>query len=139
MTYFDDKPKNDFSDLGFEKPKNDLRERGGCLTAFIGYIVIVNIGVLLLTLSVRTSLPSAADTGMVDFLVGIQALFTGAALFCAYGLWNWKKWGYQGLMALYGLNIVLSILSGQLNAITGSFVGIALLYYVMKDKRHLLE
>jgi hypothetical protein len=139
MSYFAEKPKNDSFDLAYEKPKNEVRERGGCLTAFIGYIVIVNLAVVLLTFSIRSSLPSYADTGTFDLFLGLQVVMTGAALACAYGLWTWQKWGYYGLMALYGLNIALSILTGQFTSIGGSVLGIVLLYYVMRDKQHWLE
>jgi hypothetical protein len=126
-----------------DKPKNDVvqEERGGCLTAFIAFVAIVNVAMIFLvffTLSNLSQFPES-QRGLLQMAFFIQIGFSIFAIACAYGLWNWKRWAYYGFFVIYGLNIVLSIISGQIPAAAGSVIGIAILYYLLKDKTHLLE
>lgn len=137
MTYYDDKPKND----KLKNDYSDYRERGGCLTAFLGFAVIANIlaAGLVLVLFSEVSQYSGADTGMFTVLVLVSIFSAVAAVACVYGLWNWKRWGYNGLMGLYVLGIIVNLLSGSFTTIGGSVLGMAILYWLMKDKMHYLD
>lgn len=135
MTY--DKPKND-------KIKNEYRnvkERGGCLSVFLGFAVIANIAVALLTLILfnEYSQFSGVDTGFFTIVVIFSLVAAAATIACVWGLWNWKRWGYNGLMALYVLSMVVNLLSGSLQTVAGSAIGMGILYFLMKDKMHYLD
>lgn len=139
--YDDPKPKNDFT-AEYGKFKNEdyaVRERGGCLTVFLGFIAVVNVLLLVLTWMTVSSAPAYADTGLLNMLLMLQVVMTGAALLCVWGLWNWKRWGYYGLMALYVISMIINVLSGAAATIGGSIAGMAILYFLMKDKMDYLE
>jgi hypothetical protein len=145
MSYYDEKPKNTFGDgYGEYKEKNDYgmyRERGGCLSFFIGWIVVVNAAVILLMIA---AMGGANDTfprnaGTYQMLFMLQIGMSVALIACAFGLWNWKQWGYTGLLILYGISAALNLLSGAPQFVVGSLVGLAILYGLMKDKTQWLE
>lgn len=135
------------NNFGNEKSKNDSypsgsyytpKERGGCLSLFLGFAFLGNLFFLLYYLVTFSEFRGALDAGWSILLFGIFAIQVGIFV-SVVALWNWKQWGYNGLMAGYVLNIVLSLLTGAFTSITGSVIGIAILYYLMKDKIHLLD
>jgi oligosaccharide repeat unit polymerase len=145
---FDDKPKNDFYD-DYGKPKNDdysVPERGGCLNFFLAFLVVANLGILVFTFSTYSELqslgtlpPSVASQAQLAYtFLSVQVIISIGIFACVYGLWNWKRWGYYGLIVIYGINILIGFFTGQSTAI-GGFIGIAILYYLMKDKTQYLE
>jgi len=143
MYDFDNKPKNDFSD-GYGKPKNDYQysppERGGCLTALLGFIMVTNIlGIFAMFVVVGDVSAYGSNSGLVSLILYGSVAISIAAAICAYGLWNWKRWGYNGLMVLYVLSIVITLIGSNPSSAAGSAAGLAMLYYLMKDKTHYLE
>lgn len=125
-----DKSKNDY----YETPK----ERGGCLTAFLGFAILGNIFVIGLLLLSFMEYREFLDSGTQLMIYGLFAVQVGVFV-SVIGLWNWKKWGYQGMIAGYVIGIIISILMGSFNTIGGSVIGLGILVYLMKDKQHLLE
>lgn len=145
MSYnFDDKPKNDFSD-NYGKPKNDYQysppERGGCLSLFLGFIMVVNVLAILFICVMTGQISSSAygNSGLVMIIFGLSILAGIAQIACAYGLWNWKSWGYNGLIFLYIVSIVINLIGNSLPSAGGSVIGLAILYYLMQDKKDYLE
>ena len=48
-----------------------------------------------------------------------------AALICAWGLWQWKRWGYQGLIVSQLISITLSNTANETNIMLYSmFIGV---------------
>lgn len=140
---FDDKPKNDHSD-GYGKYKNDYQysppERGGCLTAFLGFIMVANVlGIFVIFSAVGDVSSYGSNSGLVSLILYGSVAISIAAVVCAYGLWNWKGWGYNGLMIIYIISIVLNAITANFSSIGGSIGGLAILYYLMKDKSYYLD
>lgn len=155
----DDKPKNDFDRYG-NKSKNDYHysakpERGGCLTFFLGFLAFGNLILVMYLVNVWVELQNRviysspyaiipARTNPMNYvIIGLAIIGSFLAFVCVYGLWNWKSWGYQGLMGLYALGILIGIFiflsTWNISSGVGSAVGMGVLYYLMKDKMNYLE
>jgi hypothetical protein len=110
---------------------SDQKNRHGCLTAFLIFIIIVNSLTALIYLiggnAVIQALPNIPSWALI--VMGILAVFN---LVCAIALFKWKKWGFWGfffssIIALF-LNISIGFGIGQ--SLIG-LLGIAILYGVL--------
>jgi hypothetical protein len=141
MRYDDDKLKNDFEKPKFT-PYSDYpveRERGGCLTAFLVFIIGVNV-FFLVTLCAQYSEVSRYSYG--SSLMPVFALGFGiqcVVLACAVALWNWKKWGYYGLMLGYGASFLIGLVTGSITNIIGAIVGVSILVGLVNDKLDMFD
>ena len=81
------------------------RERGGCLTAWLGVSLALSlIGAVLFLQVLDGFRPGALRPGFrmpfssfaVVFMIGL----TIADIVCLYGTWNWKRWGVYGLVVV---------------------------------------
>jgi hypothetical protein len=129
---YDEKPKNDKPKIG----ESYEPERGGCLTAFLVVLGVANVGLILVSIVSLGGLDAISSSvrGTVQFLLFLQVVMSIAAVACAYGLWNWKDWAYKGLFVIYFVNALIGLFSGQIPVAIGAFVGMGILYYLMKDK-----
>ena len=143
MNYFDDKPKRNFGDTYGEKPKNDYTqpERGGCLSVFIGFVVVANILMIGLMALAMAGAPDAfgANASGYQMLFLLQIGISGVILASAVGLWQWKSWGYYGLLVMYGITIAINLLTSGLQFVAGGLIGMAVLVYLMREKTDYLE
>ena len=125
-----------------DKSKNDAyyspKERGGCLTLFLGFAIIGNILGLLFLLVSFGPYRGQIDGGTSFLIFGLFAIQVGIFM-SVIGLWNWKRWGYYGILAGYGVGIVLNFLSANLPTVIGSLIGALILTQLMKDKMDYLE
>lgn len=131
------KSKNDEpSNQDYNRP-----DRGGCLTAFLVVIIGANIFLLVTTLVQFFQLREYADLigpGTMLLLFGLFAVqvFIFAS---AVGLWNWKEWGYNGLLAGYVISAIISLLAGSLPQVGGAIIGLVILTQLIKPVRDYLE
>jgi hypothetical protein len=111
------------------------KERGGCLTA---YLVFLMIGAVISGL--RILILSSDETNNVssDFLVILIAVVL-AHIACIIGLWNWKRWGYYGLLLSYGIGFVVGLLANELPGVVGGLVGGLILFTLMQDRMGYLD
>ena len=130
---FSDKPKNEYS---YSEP-----ERGGCLTAFLVFLGIGQVAVILIGFSIFGQLGDypASSRGILQFASFAQIAVGIIGMACVVGLWNWKSWAYNGMYILYGLGMLLNLFTGQFSGVVGTIIGMAILYYLMKDKTYYLE
>jgi hypothetical protein len=143
MSYYnnDDKPKNDFEKPKFTpyEPGDYPRERGGCLTAFLVFVIGVNV-FFLFTFCVRASeLSRYSNSSSVIPILAVSFAVQGAVLACAVAMWNWKSWGYYGLGAAYAIQAVLMLLSGNILGLVGSLIGLGILYAVVNPRVEMFE
>jgi hypothetical protein len=104
------------------------KERHGCLTAWLVFLIIANAASALLYLvasdAIRQTLPIAP--GWVFPLLAVVGIFN---LVCAIALLRWKKWGFYGFVvsSIVALVINLSIGLGIVQSLAG-LLGLAILY-----------
>ena len=116
-----------------QQTSSPLKQRHGCLTAYLVLAIIANSVTALLYLlgsqAVKRGSPQPIPDWAFPALIGV-CLFN---LVCAIALFRWKKWGFWGLVAsaavALGVNIAIGL--GPLAAI-GGIIAVLLLYGVLQ-------
>jgi hypothetical protein len=111
---------------------NVLKQRHGCLTAWIIFMIVINSLAALIYLlgaeSFTRTYPSAPEGSFLVFVV--LALFN---VICASALFNWKKWGFWGFLfstiCAFIANLLIGLGIGR--SLIG-LVGIIFLYALLK-------
>ena len=108
------------------------KRRHGCLTAWLVLMIIANAGVAYMYLfgsaAIRQSVPSAPAWAFTALAVaGIVNVV------CAIALFQWKKWGFFGFVAMAVLAFAVNLMIGLsiVQALFG-FLGVAILYGVLQ-------
>jgi len=137
---YDEKPKNDF-----EKPKlapwdptYAPRERGGCLTVFLVFIMGANVLALVYLCSLTTQVSRYSSASAMPILA-LAFGFQSAVLACAAGMWNWKRWGYYGLAAVYVIEAGIMLLAGNLSMVVGAVIALGILFGLVNSKIEMFE
>jgi hypothetical protein len=107
------------------------KQRHGCLTAWLVFIIIANTLVALVVLLAGSNLADAGKFPLWVILVQIAA--NVAAIAFAIALFKWKKWGFYGFLGIGIVGLVVNLASGSnaVLAISG-LVGPAILYAVLQ-------
>ena len=146
----------------YDKPKGVYRERGGCLTLYLGCGIIG--GFLGLCFSVLLVVSADAiqnvfeniiedmqtdgynryqqptyDEGAMQFLAITMFIFSAIGLASYVAAWNWKKIGVWGLVAINVLNLGLALISVNGTSIFSSVISLGILYFLFNDKLHMFE
>ncbi|RPI94448.1 MAG: hypothetical protein EHM40_06515 [Chloroflexi bacterium] len=91
------------------------RKRGGCLTAFLIAMLIINplVGLYYLFAgsTLRETLPS-----LPEWRISVLTILALANFAFAIGIWNWKRWGVFGFAGS-------ALVAFLINAIQFGFVG----------------
>lgn len=103
-----------------------------CVLAALGTIVglLGGLGMMSATSSPRVP----AWFGLLGMVTVVLALVN---LPMIYGLWTVKEWGWTLAMVVYGLNVLLNLLSllaGQLGSIVSLVIGLAILAYLFSKR-----
>lgn len=114
------------------------RKRGGCLTAFLVLMLILNpltgLYYLFAGSTVRQSLPS-----MPGWVIPVLGLFALANFVFALGTWNWKKWGVYGFAASSLVIFVVNVIAiGFVPALLG-LVGLVILAFLVRPVWNQME
>jgi len=122
---------------------SDQRDRGGCLSFWLGFIILGSGIMILITCATLSSLGQSRYTGVNTgtlqmVLIGTIILQVGI-LASAIALWNWKKWGYYGLVGGYAITIMLNLCGGNVFAAMFGGLGLGLSIYLVSKIEHLLE
>lgn len=116
-----------------------VRKRGGCLTAFLLFMIAANgLSTLMYLLGgpvVRAQLPDYP--GWVITVLGVLGL---ANVVSAIGVWGWKRWGFYGYLAVTFLSFALNVYIGQniVSSLAG-FIGVIILYLLMRPVWNQME
>jgi hypothetical protein len=108
------------------------KQRHGCLTAWLVLMIIANLAIALIYLfgssAIRHDFPSAP--GWAFPVLAIAGIVN---VICAIALFQWKKWGFSGVIATTVVTFVVNLIIrlNVLRALFG-FVGIAILYGVLQ-------
>jgi hypothetical protein len=117
----------------------DSRQRHGCLTAWLIYLIVVNFLVSLLNLAAGAGLLPQINSNLeaqgVNIAVWQWLLLAGLGLFNITGaiaLFYWKKWGFYGIAASYIAAFIINTSVGlSLGTSILGCVGLAILYGVL--------
>src|SRR5688572_17274277 len=97
----EEKLKSSFEKPSFSTYYPNIRERGTALTLFLGIVILANLLLMtLLGVEARGRADGFASSPMMP-LYAMAVFVTGAVVVCGIAIWNWKKWGYYGLIAVY--------------------------------------
>jgi hypothetical protein len=135
MTYGDYRPSSSAASSSYPPE----RERDGCMTAFLLVIGGLQAFAIVLLCLGMTQLGEIDGGGGLGFILILGLITAGAGLVCTMGLWNWQAWGYSGLLILYGISIVLNLLSAEFGQAVISALVMGILYLLYRDKTHLLD
>ncbi len=114
------------------KEMGDEKQRHGCLTAWLVLMIAGGVFTALLY-----TLGREAISGYMPSLPGWTFpafVLTGIAnILCAVALFQWKKWGFWGVVAVSVVTFVINLSIGfsALHAALG-FLGVAILYGVLQ-------
>jgi len=118
------------------------RDRGGCLTA---WLLLLGTGSLIGLLIGLIAFSQSVILGGI-LLIGGAVSFAGVS-----GTWRLKKWGYNLLMTLYVINIVIGVLGlcvssslslgsvSSLGSIVGALVAMLILFLLVHDRWEAFE
>ena len=115
------------------------RRRGGCLTAFLLAMMIINPLVAILYLAagslVQKGLPDAPS-----WAIPVLGIFCIVNLACAIALWRWKRWGFYGFVVSAIVALVINIIIGlPAHQIIAGPVGVIILYVLVRPVWDQLE
>ena len=60
-------------------------------------------------------------------------------LISAIGLWNWQRWGYRGLLGLFGASVALNLCGGDIIQAILAGVYLFILIKLVEEKSTELE
>ena len=97
------------------------RERGGCLTLWLvlatgvsGISFLVSVPQLLAVIMDSSKIsPQASTIALV--LSALVILIQLPYLISLWGIWQWKRWGFYGVIAFIILKAILQLLGGMEN------------------------
>jgi hypothetical protein len=135
MSYYnDEKLKNDFEKPKFDPYTPTARERGGCLSAFLAVLAVINALGCLYLCSQTSRLSGYYNSGAVMPILIVSVVLSAVTVVCVLGMWNWQRWGYYGLMVLYGLNTMANLCTGNLVGVVVSAAIMAILFGLSNEK-----
>jgi len=59
---------------------------------------------------------------------------TCAVVICGIAIWNWKKWGYYGLIAVYVIEIAVMLFFGNIVGMSSAIIGLIILVWLVNNK-----
>jgi len=99
------------------------KQRHGCLTAYLIFAIIVNVGVALYYVL----------GGLATFAIG--AIFVVLLIFniiCFVALFKWRKWGFWGCVVCIIAGLCLNLYIGLGPVSFSGLIGLAVLYGVLQ-------
>lgn len=111
---------------------NEMKQRHGCLTAFLILMIIANSVTTILYLfasdTIGKNLPNAP--AWVFPVLAVGGIFN---VVCAIALFQWKKWGFFGFVATSILAFTVNLMIGlNIVQVLSGFVGVAILYWALQ-------
>jgi hypothetical protein len=110
-----------------------MKQRHGCLTAWLVLMIIVNalVGVIYMLAIVAGDASALGD--VPGWVLPVLSVGSVLNVVFAVALLRWKMWGFVGFAAMAGLVFVVNLAAGQgVGASLMGLVGIAVLYGVLR-------
>ena len=115
-----------------------MKQRHGCLTAYLIFMMIANSATALLFLFGGASFRDQM-VDMPSWAFPLLASFGIFNLVCVIAILKWKRWGFWGFcvsaVVVFGLNILLGLAISQS---LGGLIGVAILFGILhigKEKK----
>ncbi|MEP7284468.1 MAG: hypothetical protein ABI947_01710 [Chloroflexota bacterium] len=110
-----------------------MRERGGCLTAWLLLASLANPAGVLYYLLNGNGLTRVLHLG--SWVIPTFTLIGVLITICVVGIWQWKKWGVQGFLILGTITFFLNLFTLGLSAGTiGGLLGMGTVWYLVHNK-----
>lgn len=119
-------------------PLSHKKERHGCLTAYLAFILIVNF-LIFGFYAVSVVFPLVPLSSFSFLTVDVKTFFLVVTVIqvfhitCIIALLRWKKWGFWGIvvvsLGMFGINLFVGLDIGQ--SISGLF-GMVLLWLILQ-------
>lgn len=108
------------------------KKRHGCLTAWLGLMIVVNaltaLAYLLGSSMMRQAMPNAPAWAFPVLIV-----FAVINVVCAVALFQWKKWGFWGVCVSSAAGLVVNLSIGlSIGSVVLGLVGVAILYGILQ-------
>ncbi|GAB6188031.1 hypothetical protein [Thermopirellula anaerolimosa] len=113
------------------------RKRGGCLTAWLVFLILANLWVALQNL-VAGAIARQAIPDLPAWVMPLTGLWALADCVFAIGIWKWKRWGLYGFIGSSLAAFVVNLMTtGFVLALLG-LVGVGILAFLLRPVwRHL--
>jgi hypothetical protein len=95
------------------------RERGGCLSLWLAFFVMVNV---------YTAFNFARQG------IWLPAAWSAFAVICGFGVWRWQKLAFYGLLLGYGFNIAMNVDNSSLQGVMFNLIYAGLTYFLVQQK-----
>ncbi|MEQ8674645.1 MAG: hypothetical protein RLP44_16375 [Aggregatilineales bacterium] len=119
------------------------RKLGGCLTLLLFVIIVgsfINIFLFLVAYSQVSNLNDPyVNIGQTRVLLLCLGGLQFFPLIFGVGLWNYKRWGYQGLLVSYMLIAVINFLFGEYTQIALNLIGMGILIALVNPRYNALD
>ena len=121
-----------------ELTMSEQKERHGCLTAWLIFVIITNsIGALMYLFFKQFISQSMPD--LPGWAFPVLAVFSLFGIVCAVALFKWKKWGFWGFCGSTIATIIFNLYLGfgivsSLSVLIGVAVLFAVLHIGKEDK-----
>ena len=107
-------------------------EHGGCLTAWLAVSVLAAIFTIVTLAGIREVAQQRGIGTLIYILIGASVLHVVFIV----GIFDWRRWGVYGLIAIVIISAVLQIIAGVATTrdYVAPFVQLGLLYYLIHEK-----
>ncbi|MBL8155849.1 MAG: hypothetical protein JNM70_16825 [Anaerolineae bacterium] len=106
--------------------------RSGCLIAWLGVSAVVSV----LSAYALLAVAGTASRLGVDWIVWVGVTVAVVQLVCLYGIFNRKRWGVYGIVALAFGGMIIQIIGGiaTIRDYVSPFIQLGVLYWVVRDQ-----
>ena len=114
-----------------------VKERHGCVTTWLVFMIVVNSLIGLVYLFVPESIAEQVPVKIPIYIFSILGLIGLANVVFSMALFKWKLWGFYGFIVSSLASFIINLLIGidVIQSVMG-LIGIAFLYGVLQIKKN---
>jgi len=120
-----------------EKSSNSVRERHGCVTAYLAFMVIVNAITSLVYIFLGEVIVESSRVPISSFTFAVLMIVSLSNIAFALSLLKWKKWGFYGsiVSSIIGL-LINTNLELPLEQTVLGLLGVGILFAILQIKQN---
>lgn len=120
-----------------ETDVSQLKKRGGCLTAWLVFLILANLLIALLHL-VSVAIARRPIPELPAWVMPLSVLAALANCVFAIGIWKWKRWGLYGFIGLSLIGFAVNLMTTGFALAVPGLVGLVILVVLVRPVwRHL--